>query len=582
MGIFARIGGGRRGRWAWLVIALVVGGLAGGTFVAASRAVDRAREDAIALAKRYAETVLFENLDPSLPQDQIIGPLYRQGTILGPKYRALLTAVQDTILIDPNVTRVRIWDRQGLLIFSTTEGDKIGQTGTANPKALATALDGGTTSAVSGSGAASLLDTVTPLRVPGHTDVVAVAGIQQDESRIAADATAPWTRARLGLVALLVLSLGFVVVALANPEPPRRVRGAGEAGRLRAELDYARRQLGEATRDRGRATAELERVTAERDALRADATTGRGAFEAQPPPEPSAELAELRSTAATALVEAERAETRAARAEAAVAVERERARVAEERVQELERVVPTMDLGAPRTGGDAPSEEQLRAYELTLRTAAVRQLRGPVSRIRGVTLSLKNEVETTNGRDLVQRLSTASDKLDRLVADLDSLSRLVDGSLPLQRWNTDLDRFVDRVVSEWRQETGQSVLVETMPVSVPVDQNRLRQVIEGLLDDASTRADEQSTLKVKVRTHEEGAVISVEEPSEAGSASTARIDLHLAIARRLVELHGGRMWSERRRDGTAAILVLFPSDVRTEESGRVPPGFGGGGSPGGS
>jgi signal transduction histidine kinase len=569
MGTLERIAGGRRGRWVWGGIAVLLVVLLAGTFVAATRSAEQAREAAAERARRYAETVLFENLDPKLAENQILGPLYREGAILGPKYRALLIAVQDAILIDPLVTRVRIWDSKGLLIFSTDERDSIGSTSTSDEKALGAALDGKTTTSLIQEHGLQVEHTVTPLRIPGKLAVAAVAGIDQDAVGIAAEATAPWARGRIPLAVLLVVALGFVGVAITHPEPtPRPARepraerkDSGDSMRLRANLEELRGQL-------ERTTAQLDRVTAEREEARAEvASFGDLLGAAGAPPE---ELKELRETLEFSLKDTANATTRLARLESELGEERERARLAEERVRDLERALPDSGLGTVAPGsGDAPSEEQLREYELTLRNAAVRQLRGPVSRVRGVALSLKQEVSTENGRDLVQRLSLAADKLDRLVADLESLSRLVDGSLPLQRWNTELERFVERVVSEWRRETDRTVLLDAQPVSVPVDQARVRQVLEGLLDDASARTAEHEALKVKVRAHEEGATVSVEEPNDVVPTGGSRGDLQLAIVRRLVELHGGRIWSERYRDSSTAVFVLFPSGDRADEDQSI-------------
>jgi signal transduction histidine kinase len=569
-----RIAGGRKGRWAWGALALLLGAALAGTFVAASRAAERARADAADRATRYAETVLFENLDPSLAENQILGPLYREGTILGPKYRVLLIAVQDAILIDPLVTRVRIWDSKGLLIFSTDTSDSIGSTATADEGALAAALEGGTVTTLLTEHGRQIQRTVTPLRIPGKLGVAAVAGIDQDAGQIAAEATAPWARARIPLAVLLAVSLGFVIVALARPEPPRRAerpsraerKDSEEAAGLRANVEELRAEL-------ERMTAQLDRVMDERDAARAQiasfdempATTG-APLPADASPE---ELRQLRETLEFALKDSANATTRASVLETELSEAEERARLAEERVRELEGAFSGVGLGVSANGSDVLSEEQLRAYELTLRNAAVRELRGPVSRVRGVALSLKQEVSTANGRDLVQRLSLAADKLDRLVADLESLSRLVDGSLPLQRWNTELDRFVDRVVSEWRRETDRTVLIDLQPVSVPVDQARVRQVLEGLLDDASARTGERETLKVKVRAHDEGATLAVEEPNDVATSLGSRGDLQLAIVQRLVELHGGRIWHERYRDSSSAVFVLFPNTDVPDREGAV-------------
>jgi signal transduction histidine kinase len=567
-----RVAGGRKGRWIWATIVALAALLLAGTFQGAGRAAERARAAAVERARRYAETVLFEHLDPSLPEEQILGPLYRRGTILGPRYRALLIAVQDSILIDPLVVRVRVWDSEGVLIFSTDTADRIGTSETVDRAALTAALGGRTTSTTLEVGAERVLRTVTPLRVPGQLVPTAVAGIDEDAAQISADATAPWTRARFGALAVLVVALGLLAVAIIHPEPAVRAarerRGAGaeavEGADLRAEVEGLRAEVEGLRAEREGLRLDLERAADELGAARSEVASLRARLASQS--EVPSEVGELRAALAVAREELGRTAEGAARTEGELALARESARVAEERVRELERVLSVKGFEIPGHGGDLPSEAELRDYELTLRTAAVRQLRGPLSRLRGVAHSLKQEASTSEARDLSARLFSIADRLDVLVGDLESLSDLVDGSLPLQLRRTELERFIGRVVSEYGRDTGRTVLLDAQPALVAVDQARLRQVLEVLLDDAGSRTGEHQALKVKVRPHEEGAVVSVEEPNPSVPSPAARHDVQLAVVRRLVELHGGRIWREGRRDGTSAVLVLFRTVGRSERS----------------
>jgi hypothetical protein len=70
---------------------------------------------------------------------------------------------------------------------------------------------------------------------------------------------------------------------------------------------------------------------------------------------------------------------------------------------------------------------------------------------------------------------------------------------------------------------------------------------------------------VKVRPHAEGAVIVLEAPGDLPQ----RADLGLALARRFIELHGGRIWYEPRPDATA-ILVMLPAERTADVWTPVP------------
>jgi len=571
--------------------------------IVSSGALERGEEAARAEVERYVGTVLFR----PLTADDL------EAEIDGPDYRDLLIAVQGGIMTDPDVARVRIWKPDGTLIFSTDERDRQGQVDRHVRSHVEAAIQGRTESVMVDEPVApgrsvtarpeQLLQTYTPLRVPNRVAVLAAAEIDHRYAALRETAKGPWATWRL--IFGLGLLLGFAMVAISlwfpSPEPvssSRRRRSRlgwtwvpGSAGRERgpvaddqpvatpiAEAESAREAEAAAAETR----RELRVVLGKLDDAEAAGRALAARMEQEAEPEDLIlkldELAdEVRSAEAAARVAEERA-----------VVAEERARAAEERVRNLEAARKELEQadgdvaarlrsmlvkttaskksgGASRTGGagrtnaEVPSkeEEQEEAeLERSLRSGVEKGLRSPVSSILGLTLTLKREVSGGEAEDLVRRLSSTAKRLDQLVADLGDLSSIADGSVKLKRRRSDVQVLVGRVVDDWEPTADRAVNVDPQPVKASVDSLRVRQIVEALLENARERTEPGAPLRVAVRADvdEGGVVIAVDD----GGAPEPRVDVGLALAGRLVELHGGRLWFEEGAGGGASFRVFLP------------------------
>jgi len=240
-----------------------------------------------------------------------------------------------------------------------------------------------------------------------------------------------------------------------------------------------------------------------------------------------------------------------------------------------------------------------RAFnEMTARLRAARQmqvdfvanvsheLRTPLTAVKGLVETLRDgAVDDYRVRDrFLETIESETDRLIRLVNDLLLLSRADSEALNLQREPVDLAQLVRTTVDRFapRAETHELVLrVETNPAAplALVDPDRIEQVLLNLLDNAVKYSSPGSTVTIgvdgrqgqpaRVQVRDEGIGIPAEDLAHVGErfyrADKARSrgqggsGLGLAIARALVEAHGGQLWLESQEGQGTTVAFTLPS-----------------------
>ena len=179
----------------------------------------------------------------------------------------------------------------------------------------------------------------------------------------------------------------------------------------------------------------------------------------------------------------------------------------------------------------------------------------------------------------------ADDALDRIVAGLDhvrqlteqilDLSRLRGGQIPLCPVPVELTALLRRAVEE-ANLFDRITYFQPPPVLAVVDTVVAQRVITNLVANAVRHAPEGTAVRVRVLQVDRGVLVVVEDEGDGVPEEWrervfepfVRVDdddddglgLGLPLARRLVELHGGRIWIEDGPGGGAAFHVLFPQD----------------------
>jgi len=197
------------------------------------------------------------------------------------------------------------------------------------------------------------------------------------------------------------------------------------------------------------------------------------------------------------------------------------------------------------------------------------ELRNPLTPVVGWTRILKNHTLISSDPVLaegVRAMEKNAMTLARLVGDCTDMAKISEGKIQIERAFVNLNHIVAASVDAIREmadERGIRLTAELAPEPVPVlgDAMRLEQAIMNLLINAAKYTNSGGLISVRtvlrdgetrVEVTDTGIGIDrafleqIFEPFRQGTSSwlTSRsgLGLGLAIARRIVELHGGRVW----------------------------------------
>jgi signal transduction histidine kinase len=220
------------------------------------------------------------------------------------------------------------------------------------------------------------------------------------------------------------------------------------------------------------------------------------------------------------------------------------------------------------------------------------ELKTPISALRAHLENLLDGVERPDP-DTLQIMLNQSERLGRLVEQLLDLSRIESGELRLNRTPVPLHPLVREVLSEIEVARADSgVLVrDAVPDDLPavlVDAERVHQVLYNLLDNALrytppggevTVEAQRANGSCQVAVRDTGQGISPEhlprlfERFYRADAARSRDDggtgIGLAIARSVVEAHGGHIRAESRV-GRGSVFTFDLPVAAAAETRRMP------------
>ncbi len=247
------------------------------------------------------------------------------------------------------------------------------------------------------------------------------------------------------------------------------------------------------------------------------------------------------------------------------------------------------------------AEEELeRAYaDLKQKNAEMEQfvytvshdLKSPLVTLRGFSSHLQKDAKegrTDRLDDFTGRIQRAAERLTQLIddlLDLSSVGRFVDNRKPVRL--TDLiQRIMRRLEGQLAQRNVEISIQVGMP-TVEGDEERLSQIFDNLLTNAiqygcsagEPRIDIGAEVlgeRVRVFIRDNGRGIRPEYHDKIFGlfqrldADKKGTGVGLAIVRRIVEVHGGRIWVESDLGAGATFWVEFPASCGTSEAKGAP------------
>ena len=264
--------------------------------------------------------------------------------------------------------------------------------------------------------------------------------------------------------------------------------------------------------------------------------------------------------------------------------QRERAREAAERERETVTLYEERDRLRERA---TEAEVHRRADELktALLGAVSHDLRTPLASIIASAGSLRQpDVVWTDAEQesFLSDIEGEARRLARIVANLLDLSRMESGTLRPERGWYDLAALVDDVLGRLRATTRDHPVhvsaSDDMP-PVPLDYVEMDQVLSNLVENAVRHTPGGTEIWITIEHGDGDAVVTVcdsgpgipeaELPrlfdpfvrAARRKGGPGGVGLGLAIARGLVEAHGGRITAENRASGGAAFRFTLPLEL---------------------
>ena len=200
------------------------------------------------------------------------------------------------------------------------------------------------------------------------------------------------------------------------------------------------------------------------------------------------------------------------------------------------------------------------------------ELRTPLTTVRGNLDLLEQELPPSERTEVLADTREEVDRMARLVRELLLLAESGSGAAtPLEQAPVRLDVLVREVVDRVAGAEAERVSISDEPVTVTGDEERLRQLVGNLVQNALRHASARpGAVRVCVQRRAPDVLLTVEDdgpgiPPEALERvfdRFYRVDrgrararggsgLGLAIVRHIADAHGGRAWAENRTDRPA-------------------------------
>jgi len=281
-----------------------------------------------------------------------------------------------------------------------------------------------------------------------------------------------------------------------------------------------------------------------------------------------------------------------------------RAEEAEMAKHELERLYSEL-----RDAFDRASQaEALRRSEKlksALLDAVTHDLRTPLASVKASITTLLDEARgsTDGGQpvvldpesrlDMMEVIDQESDRLNRFIGDLIELARIEAGELQLRpRWGA-VDEIISTALTRAEPLTAQHKIEVEIEKDLPlvrVDNRAVSEVVYSLIDNAAKYSPPNSTIRVFSSRDDDVVQVVIEDMGHGippnlrkrvfdkfframrdGDVTTrkpAGSGMGLAIAKGIVEAHGGQIWIESGRDGKGT-RVCFTLPIGDEDAAEA-------------
>jgi signal transduction histidine kinase len=213
-------------------------------------------------------------------------------------------------------------------------------------------------------------------------------------------------------------------------------------------------------------------------------------------------------------------------------------------------------------------------------------LRNPLVTIKGFLGMLEKDIREGRRERLeedLRRIANAADKMHVLLADLLELSRV--GRIMNPPENVNLGEVIREAIESLDARLRARNVTVSCPLDVPIvygDRIRLREVFENLIDNAAKYAGDQPAPMVEITVQGDGGQTAIcvkdngigIEPQyqdkifglfDKLNPASEGTGIGLALVKRIIETHGGRIWIESEGRGKGATFCFTLPNGKTED-----------------
>jgi signal transduction histidine kinase len=222
--------------------------------------------------------------------------------------------------------------------------------------------------------------------------------------------------------------------------------------------------------------------------------------------------------------------------------------------------------------------EQLFDARRELVAWASHDLRAPIASMQAMLEAIEDGLASAD--DYLPTLREQVRTLSTLVDDLFELARIDAGALTLELHRTPVAPLVASALRQLRPEAEARGVALTSNVDDDLEAqlapDKFERVLFNLVTNALRHTPSDGSVAVRVERRDDDLLLRVEDDGEGlpGEAPTRMFErfwradrarsgsgagLGLAIARGLVEAHGGRIWAENRPQGGACVSFTVPA-----------------------